>query len=193
MTATEIDDVASRALASIILERTADAVYDGGKNAADALTAMTEDTGLPLEIAAGLLYVTSFLVGAGNIAPEDVYAASLALKPDDDDITETAHVEDVGTLGEDQDAHDVRDAGTEEVAPSASKQNDPAPSAPASFTILSLGDRQGEPCLHCECAAIGLVDDRAVCYFHVDHAGDDGRCPSCGATSDRRAPTGEEE
>lgn len=81
----ELDDVASRALASIILERTADTLLDGGNHAAAALEALAENTGLSLDVSAAILVATAWLAGAGGIEPEAVYAAALAHQPDDDE------------------------------------------------------------------------------------------------------------
>lgn len=82
-TTEELDDVAANALASIILERTADTLHDDGNAAALALVALTADTGLPYDVTAGILVATSFLAGAGRLDAQEVFAAALALKPDD--------------------------------------------------------------------------------------------------------------
>ncbi len=86
----ELDDAASRALASIILERTADAVRDEGENAADALMALETDTGLSLDVCAGILQASSWLAGTGQIDPASIFAASLALQPEDQEVEDTA-------------------------------------------------------------------------------------------------------
>lgn len=82
----DLDDVAARALASVILEHTADllaATADVEDNMLDRLAA---DTGLVLDVCAGILIVTSWLAGAGGLTAEEVFAASIAFLPDDDEI-----------------------------------------------------------------------------------------------------------
>lgn len=81
----ELDDVAARALASIILERTADALGEGADAAAAALVALERDAGLPLDVCAAILYVTSWFAGTATIEAQAVYAASLSMQPDDDE------------------------------------------------------------------------------------------------------------
>lgn len=154
-----IDDVASRAFASMLLERTADAIANNGDKAADALMALAEDSGLMLEICAGLLYVTSFLAGAGDVPPEDVYAASLALQPDDDET-------------EPPSPGSVTDTTTPD--------REPGPSSP-NVTILPLpADDPDAECAVCDCRAIGLIGGSPRCFIHVDRGTDDGICPVCG-------------
>lgn len=158
-----IDDVASRAFASMLLERTADAIVNDGAGAADALTALAEDSGLMLEICAGLLYVTSFLTGAGDVPPEDVYAASLALQPDDDEAEPLSPAP---------------------VTDQTEQAHEPAPSSP-SVTLLPLApETANAECALCDCRAIGIVGNSARCMFHVDHGPDDGKCPVCGVGRD---------
>lgn len=81
----ELDDVAARALAAIILERTADAIRDGGNEAGAAVTGLADDTGLVLDVCAAILQATSWIAGTGGVTDEALFAASLALTPDDDD------------------------------------------------------------------------------------------------------------
>lgn len=81
----DLDDVASRALAAIILERTADAMRNGGENAGDALTGLVDDTGLVIDVCAAILQATSWIAGTGEVTDEALFAASLALTPDDAD------------------------------------------------------------------------------------------------------------
>lgn len=81
----ELDDIASRALASIILEHTADAIANNSEQAAAALLALEKDSGLPLDVCAAILTVTSWFVGTIGVAPEAIFAAALSLKPDDGD------------------------------------------------------------------------------------------------------------
>ena len=87
MADTELDDVAARALASIILERTADTLRDGGMHAAVAITGLAEDTGLVLDVCAAILQATSWLAGTGQLSDVTVYSASVAMQPDDTDPT----------------------------------------------------------------------------------------------------------
>lgn len=81
----ELDDVASRALAAIILERTADAIRDGGAEAGAAVTGLADDTGLVLDVCAAILQATSWIAGTGGVTDEALFAASLALTPDEVD------------------------------------------------------------------------------------------------------------
>lgn len=85
----ELDDVAARAFASIVLERTADTLLDGGSNAAAALAALQSDSGMVWEVCAGILQATSWLAGTGELDPAAIFAAALALKPDDDEAADT--------------------------------------------------------------------------------------------------------
>lgn len=80
----ELDDVASRALASIILERTSDAMNGDNEQAGQALLALEKDSGLPLDVCAAILYVTSWFAGLGGIEAVAIYAASVTLKPDEE-------------------------------------------------------------------------------------------------------------
>lgn len=80
----ELDDVVSRALAAIILERTADAIRDEGANAGAALTGLVDDTGLVIDVCAAILQATSWLAGTGGVTAEAVFAASIALDPTDE-------------------------------------------------------------------------------------------------------------
>lgn len=80
----ELDDTASRALASIILEHTADAMTDGGSKAGAALMALHGSSALPLDVCAAILMVTSWFVGTIGIDPEAIFAAAISLQPDDE-------------------------------------------------------------------------------------------------------------
>lgn len=82
----ELDDLAARALASILLERTADTIKDEGKSAALGLVQLADDTGLSLDVCAAVLMATSWLAGAGGLTADEVFAASLAMEPDDDQV-----------------------------------------------------------------------------------------------------------
>lgn len=81
----ELDDTASRALAAIVLEHTAEAMTDGGSKAGAALVALHEASALPLDVCAAILMVTSWFVGTIGIEPEAIFAAALALQPADPD------------------------------------------------------------------------------------------------------------
>lgn len=82
----ELDDLAARALASILLERTADTIKDEGSSAALGLVQLADDTSLSLEVCAAVLMATSWLAGAGGLTADEVFAASLAMEPDDDQV-----------------------------------------------------------------------------------------------------------
>ncbi len=86
-TVPELDDLASRSLAVIFREATADATDNGGNNAAAALVQLADETGLTLDVCAAVLTTTSALCALGQIEPREVYAASLALDPDDDEAS----------------------------------------------------------------------------------------------------------
>lgn len=85
----ELDDIASRALTSIILERTADAINDGGNRAAAAVTQLATDTGLVLDVCAAILMATSWLAGTGGIEAAAVFAAAIAFEPDAEEVDDT--------------------------------------------------------------------------------------------------------
>lgn len=86
----EFDEVAARALATIILERTADAINEDGNNAAAALSQLADETGLTLDVVAGIMFATSAIAGIGAVDPVAVNAAALALEPDAADTDGTA-------------------------------------------------------------------------------------------------------
>lgn len=86
-TETELDDVASRALAAMFLEATAVMVESGGTNSAEQLTKLSEDTGIVLDVTAAILMATAWLAGAGELTGEAIYAAALALTPDDEPVS----------------------------------------------------------------------------------------------------------
>lgn len=79
----ELDDVAARALAAIVLEHTADMVNRMGDNAAEVIVKLEGDTGLSLDVCAAILMATSWLAGAGELTGEAVYAGSLGIDPSD--------------------------------------------------------------------------------------------------------------
>lgn len=81
----ELDDVAARALTSIILERTADTVNDQGAKSAEALVLFHGESGLALDVCAAILMATSWLAGAGGIEAGAVFAAAVMYDPSDDD------------------------------------------------------------------------------------------------------------
>lgn len=77
----ELDPIASAALASIILERTADALSDQPELMAAAITNMADETALSLDVCAGVLLACATLIGAGQIPAEAVAAAAMQLDP----------------------------------------------------------------------------------------------------------------
>lgn len=81
---TELDDTAARALASIILEHTALMLSGEPDAIVDALNGLAADAAMVPDVAAAILTATSWLVGAGEVAPEAIYAASVGLLPDGD-------------------------------------------------------------------------------------------------------------
>lgn len=93
-TTLEVDDVAGRALASLILTATADVIASEGEKAAEVLTKLADDTGLVLDVISGVLVATSWLAGAGGLTGEAIYAAALAFEPDDDDDDDQADDDD---------------------------------------------------------------------------------------------------
>lgn len=157
VSAPELDDVAARALASIILERTADTLHDGGEHAANALLALASDSGLMLDIAAGLLMATAWLAGAGALTPEAVFAASVAMQPDEDETIDGAPSEG------DQ-------AGHVDVEASAGQLPALGPLPTGSTDVL---------CHACQCPAVGVEGDRFVCFHHYGAADDGPPCPNC--------------
>jgi hypothetical protein len=77
----ELDPTAAAALASIILERVADAVSGVTAVAGRALLDMADDTGLALDVCAGVLLACSTIMGAGGMTAEAVFALAVALDP----------------------------------------------------------------------------------------------------------------
>lgn len=94
----ELDDLAARALASILLERTADTIKDEGSSAALGLVQLADDTGLSLDVCAAVLMATSWLAGAGGLTADEVFAASLAMEPDDDQAVERDELHDIAAM-----------------------------------------------------------------------------------------------
>lgn len=198
----ELDDLAARALASIILQSTADATKDEGAGAAEALTALETDTGLALDVCAGILYAATWIAGAGGVEPLALFAAATALEPDDDEAPDDDEHETPGIHHEPDDdpAHD-RAAGdhpdwpmTENVVGQVPKRLAKAAAAkPAAngdalakssdrdveqWTPLS-GDQVGQStCAWCRCDAVMLTFGVRTCGFHMDHEADDD-CPTC--------------
>lgn len=81
----ELDDIAARALATILLEHTADTLVDDGANAADVLERLESVTGLNLDVCAAILMATSWLAGTGELDSQTVFAGAMALDPTEDD------------------------------------------------------------------------------------------------------------
>lgn len=79
-TVPELDAVAAAALASIILARTADALSTNPELTAQAITELAADTGLALDVCAGVLMATSTLTGMGELPAELVAAAGMQLE-----------------------------------------------------------------------------------------------------------------
>ncbi len=77
----ELDDVAARALASIILEHTALMLSAEPDAIVNAVQGLADDAAIVLDVAAAILTATSWLVGAGEVAPEAIFAASVAFDP----------------------------------------------------------------------------------------------------------------
>lgn len=82
----DLDDAAARALSAMILDATSTAILDRGDHAARALTELTDDSGLVMDVCAAILQATSWLAGAGGLTAEAIYAASLAMQPEDDEV-----------------------------------------------------------------------------------------------------------
>ena len=77
----DIDPTAAEALASIILERAADATSDTPALAAVAIENLAGDTGLSLDVCAGVMLAVSTVMGLGGVTAPDVYGAAMALDP----------------------------------------------------------------------------------------------------------------
>lgn len=84
-TTEEFDEVAARALAAIILERTAAVVEADNDVAAVELQGLSDDTMLALDVCAAILFATSALAGIGSVPAVAIFAAAQALEPDDVD------------------------------------------------------------------------------------------------------------
>ena len=126
----ELDDVAARALTSIILERTADAVNEGGTGAEAALRALADETGMVLDVCAGILQATSWLAGTGGIEPSAIFAASVAFQPENDEappIAPSEAPESTDSVDQAPDAEPGPEAVTE---PSSGQSEETAESEP---------------------------------------------------------------
>jgi len=177
-----LDDVAARALASIILERTADALHDQGAKAAEALFNLHTDTGLVLDVCAAVLFATTGIAGPAGGTAETIYAMSLAMAegavsetPEeelDDDTTATPGI--THEPPDDDDGVEDTLKVVKEAMVEAARANVPKidPLPPHDGTMR---------CLSCRCAAVGMVEDVPVCFYHVDHEGIDSQCPMCAA------------
>lgn len=154
-----VDDIAARALASMILTHTADAIADGGERAAEALQVFANDSGLLLEVAAAVLQACLTIAVMGDVQAEAIFGAALATEPDE-----------------------------EETGPVPEPEPEPEPGGPVeivtdvpAFSMLSLTeDQQGSECDFCTCAALGSMVQGLVCFHHMDHTPADGLCPFCG-------------
>jgi len=184
-----LDDVAARALASIILERTADALHESGANAADALFNLHTDTGLVLDVCAAILFATTGIAGPAHVPADQVYAMSLAMAEGASDEVDPGELDDDDTAvpgvthdapDDDDGAEDALKVAREAMVAAAAKELSP---------MVTLPERE-EPwvCRSCDCPALGLVNDVPVCFYHWDHTGDDPDCPSCHAWTPPVAP-----
>lgn len=81
----ELDDIASRALASIILEHVALVMGTDGGQAAAALTGLETATGLSLDVCAGVLMACSFLAGTGQLDGPTITGGAMTLDPSEGD------------------------------------------------------------------------------------------------------------
>lgn len=156
-----VDDIAARALASMILTHTADAMADDGERVADALKVFANDSGLLLEVAAGVLQACVTVAIMGEVQAEAIFGAALAMEPDED-----------------------------ETGPIPEPEHEPEPGGPVevvtelpTFSLKSLtADQAGSECDFCSCAALGSMEQGLVCFHHMDHTPADGLCPFCGHT-----------
>lgn len=78
----EISDVATKALASMILEITAEAISDGPDVRPTALERLAEQSGLVFEVCAGVMLAVSTVMGAGNLDPQEVATMAYQLHAD---------------------------------------------------------------------------------------------------------------
>ena len=189
LTGLTLDDTAARALASIFLERTADAIVDGGAKATDAIFNLHRDTGLVLDVCAAVLMTTSMLAGINDVSAEEVFAASLQLVPDEADMIDEADRVVPGALsigaGDNGEEGGALADVTSPVSPVPSIV-EPARPVPV---MTALPERETPwVCHSCTCSAIAMVAALPVCMYHADHTGDDPDCPNCGAWTPPEAP-----
>ena len=168
LTGQTLDDVAARALASILLERTADAINDAGAKAADAIFDLHRDTGLVLDVCAAILMATSSLTARSGIDAEEVFALALSLIPDEQ---ETGPIEEAVLV----------DDGYDPVTTFPARPLPEMTPLPASETPIVCG--------LCTCPAVTLAAGEARCFYHIDHNGDDPDCPACHAWTPPEPPT----
>jgi hypothetical protein len=77
-----LDELAAKALASMILYATAEVMAEDSTISALALAKLSDTSGLSLEICAGVMLATSTLVGAGSITAEEVATAAVQYEAD---------------------------------------------------------------------------------------------------------------
>ena len=71
-----MDPGAAFGLAAIMLEVTADCMADGGETTPELIGGLAAVTGMPLDVAAGLLMATTMLAVTGELTPEVLHAAA---------------------------------------------------------------------------------------------------------------------
>lgn len=81
----DLDDIAARALATIILEHTAVLKHAEGNGSAEVLEQLEAATGLTLDVSAAILMATAALAGIGELTGEAINAAAMALDPSKDE------------------------------------------------------------------------------------------------------------
>ena len=74
--AAEFNGGAAVGLAAILLEVTADCLADDGKTTDELVGGLAAVTGMPLDVAAGLLLATTTLATAGELTYETLHAAA---------------------------------------------------------------------------------------------------------------------
>lgn len=81
-----VNDAASRALASIILQTTADMMTGDPAVIGEGLQQLSEDTGMVLDVCAAVIYATTTLAGAAGLTDAEV--ATMAIAYEDQAVTD---------------------------------------------------------------------------------------------------------
>jgi len=78
--ADDMNDTAARALASLVLQHTADALTTDTAKMEGAITGLSNDLPAPLEVAAAILFATTALAGTAGLTDQEVFTIGQAFE-----------------------------------------------------------------------------------------------------------------